>query len=495
MPYAELRTAGITVGIECRDSGPPALVGLTARGVDVRLDHPVPAVEIMCPSLGHAMPAQLLSRTTIGSRLRYREHRAETGSGWSRLTVTSTDADGLIVDWSLFARDAVPAVTSRVRVTNSGSEDLALSQVASLSLAATGTVGDVPVLPDSLDLFTGTSDWLGENRWSRRPLRDVVADLTAPTFPPGHKSGVTWPARWAPGRRLVTFPSACWPPAARRTAWPGRSSTTGPGAGRSARRDGALPGTVRADRRRPPVDRACWPPASTSTPSRSRSPFGRGLDGAVAALTAHRRAARRPHPDHRRAAGGLQRLHEHPDGRPDHREAAAADRRGRRRRGRGVLHRRRLVRRRPGTGGTASANGSRPRPGSPAASGRCSTAIREPRHGARVCGWSRRSSGSQPGRRPSCRRGLPPAATGVRVVEHGPLPPRSAPPGRSGPPRRGRSTGSSTTSASGYFKLDYNIDPGPGTDRAAASPGAGLLRPQPGATLPGWTACWTAIPS
>ena len=84
---------------------------------------------------------------------------------------------------------------------------------------------------------------------------------------------------------------------------------------------------------------------------------------------------------------------------------------------------------------------------------------------------------------------------GVRRRRARAIPPRPAAPGRPSRTSTRSWTGSSTSFGIGYFKFDYNIDPGAGTDRDADSLGDGLLRPQPRPPRLARPASSTAIPS
>ncbi len=113
-------------------------------------------------------------------------------------------------------------------------------------------------------------------------------------------------------------------------------------------------------------------------------------------------------------------------------------------------------------------------PGSRAGSRRCSTTSASAAW-CRACGWSRRWSASAARSPTSCRPRRSCSAVGVRVRRARPLPPRPAPPA----PRVAHLDEVVDRLVEelgvGYFKLDYNIDPGAGTDHDADSAGAGLL--------------------
>ena len=153
----------------------------------------------------------------------------------------------------------------------------------------------------------------------------------------GDQRGLMVDRRAAAGRRSGRV---------RRTPWAGRSSTTGRGTTRSARPGAAATCCSAGRPTRSTSGRASSPPDDAvhdgagrrSSPERiatARSPRSPGNAARCGDAA----------PDRRPDAGGLQRLHEHADGRPDDGEAAAADRRRGRGRGGVLLHRRRLVRR------------------------------------------------------------------------------------------------------------------------------------------------------
>ena len=170
--------------------------------------------------------------------------------------------------------------------------------------------------------------------------------------------------RLALGGRRVHAPRRGPRPGPRRQARP---------AGRGQRR---VPRAARPGRRRAPLAGHAEPRATTfTTVPAGVAVSAAGFEGAVAGLTAVRRAIRRPHEDSRRLPVIFNDYMNTLMGNPTTErllpliDAAARGRRG------VLLHRRRLVRRgRPRAGGTRSAPWKPSRPGFPAGSPRCSTA-------------------------------------------------------------------------------------------------------------------------
>ena len=204
-PTIELSSGALTVEINCPEDAPATISRFDVAGaLAIDLDAGLAAVEVLSPSHGHFSPVQGLSGTSLGARLRYVDHRSEHADGVDRLVVDLATDDGVEASWRLSARVGVPAMTSQVTISNRRADDLVLLEAASLSLPVSGRVGDARVTTNGLDLFSGTSDSAGENRWSRRPLRDTVVNLSTEAHHYPQKAGHV--ARsfgtWSTGRDL-----------------------------------------------------------------------------------------------------------------------------------------------------------------------------------------------------------------------------------------------------------------------------------------------------
>jgi alpha-galactosidase len=121
-----------------------------------------PFVEILIAGEGRDHVSRRFSETSIGRRLR------TTSSGESVLEQRD-DATGLIARLDL-ERTAGGGVRATTTVTNDGAEPVLLLGVTSLVIGLSAG-------PEAFDLLTADSEWLGEGRWTRRPLRDVLPDL------------------------------------------------------------------------------------------------------------------------------------------------------------------------------------------------------------------------------------------------------------------------------------------------------------------------------
>lgn len=147
---------------------PVSLAAVTVDGRHHEL-HAVPAIEVLTVGNGHRPASDRLAHTSLGERFRYAGHTDVRAGATSILTI-SQEAAGLAADWILERRDGSDVIRSTVRVTNTGSSPVVLRSVASWSAGFTPATED----PDALlswDRVVGVGDWLGEGRWTREPLR------------------------------------------------------------------------------------------------------------------------------------------------------------------------------------------------------------------------------------------------------------------------------------------------------------------------------------
>ncbi|MCG5220323.1 alpha-galactosidase [Streptosporangium sp. KLBMP 9127] len=247
-----------------------------------------PLVEVTATGHGRHWSSHRLIDTTIGARMRYRDHHAV----GDRLTVELHDPQtGLVAEVSYRSPEGLPVLRSEVLLRNEGNSTLLLESVTSL------VISGLPV--EAADLMWADNDWLAEYRWQRRPLRVTSPQLSdrirygngkgcftlagqgawssCGNLPMGgltdRESGRTWlwqiehnggGWRWECGEREGTAYVAL----------------SGPGDSHHGWRHPLAPGE---EFRTVPVALALG-----------------DHDGAFAALTRYRRAIRRPHPDHQR---------------------------------------------------------------------------------------------------------------------------------------------------------------------------------------------------
>ncbi|MFI0924965.1 glycoside hydrolase family 36 protein [Streptomyces sp. NPDC021012] len=286
------------------EHGAPRLTRLGApgdKGAAPRPGAPLPLVEVTTADLGRHWSGRHLVNTVLGGRLRHRAHRATRDGDWHVLAVELHDPEsGLTAEAVYRSPDGLPVLRAEVVLRNEGPRTLHLESVA--SLVAGCLTGADPAALDDADLLWAENEWFAECRWHRQPLRvsspersgrfhttsgrstRVVAGQgvwsSCGHLPMGgltdRESGRTWlwqiehnggGWRWECGVRDDTAYAALYGPDGADHGW----------------RHPLEPG---AEFRTVPVALAYGAEG--------------GPDAAFAALTAYRRATRRPHTDHHR---------------------------------------------------------------------------------------------------------------------------------------------------------------------------------------------------
>ncbi|NKE61196.1 alpha-galactosidase [Lentzea sp. PSKA42] len=283
--------------VDVSSDGPVGVRSLSAGGG--RADRPraaQPLVEVLVAGEGRARVSHRFSETAVGRRMVYAGSARRTDGRWSELHLDLRDEQtGLAARTTFRSVDGVAACQVSTTVTNHGLEPVVLQGLTSFA------AGFGCARVEDVDLLRADSEWLGEGRWVRRPLRDgAVPDLNLGLHGQDGRGrvAVVSTGTWSTGTALPTGGVVD-----RRTgqAWLWQIEHNGAWRWEVAeRRDGpyvALLGPTDIDH---PVARssACCPAACrfTSVPV-SVAVSGSGVDGAIAALTAHRREIVRPHRD------------------------------------------------------------------------------------------------------------------------------------------------------------------------------------------------------
>ena len=155
---------------EWADDRPVRVTELTRDGETFRV-YSVPLVEILTARHGRLPASERLAHTELGSRLRYRSHDEERDAAARRLTVRQA-GDGVEAAITLEILDTAPrAVRATVQVRAEGEDAVVLRSVTSWSAGFTQADGTALEKLDGWERISGTSDWLGEGRWSRSALR------------------------------------------------------------------------------------------------------------------------------------------------------------------------------------------------------------------------------------------------------------------------------------------------------------------------------------
>ncbi|MEJ3747686.1 alpha-galactosidase [Actinomycetes bacterium KLBMP 9797] len=257
-----------------------------------RADGP-PLVEIMTAATGRSPSSLRYCETEVGRRLRYVGHHGSRDGAWHRLRLDLADpVTGLAVQVTLESADGVPALRSRTRVRNASDEPVVLLAVTSLSVGAFAPA-------DETELLWAESDWLAEGRWHRTPVRAAgLADLNLGAHGQDPRGRVTATSHgtWSSGSRLPTGGLST-----KDRVWLWQVEHNGAWHWEvGERRDGVSVAVLGPTDIEHQWRTELAPGQEFASVPASMAVSTVGWEDAVAHLTAHRRASRRPHPDHER---------------------------------------------------------------------------------------------------------------------------------------------------------------------------------------------------
>ncbi len=317
---------GLELRIDVGHDGMARLTRLSAAGArQPSADAGLPLLDVVLAGEGRSWSGGRYCESEAGYRFRYAGHDSNRGDGgaWRELLVELDDPQtGLRAEVHyrvLAGRAPGGALRSWVRLVNRGARPVTVESVTSFLYGGPGAGTGHDGLAD-LDLLWAENDWMAEGRWQVRALREALPDIGRQGLgaDPRGCFAVTSTGSWSSGRYLPagalvnrrTGHAWAWQiehnggwhwevgECARRAA--------GPGPGPDGRHSpaGAVSGAYLA--LLGPVDaahqwRVTLSPGDhfTSVPVGVAVSSG-GFDGAIAGLTAIRRAIRRPHEDAQR---------------------------------------------------------------------------------------------------------------------------------------------------------------------------------------------------
>lgn len=280
----------------------------SANEIDGDLTAPLflPLVEVVLAGSGRNRSGERSIHAVAGSQLRYQGREEMWAGGWSWLRVDLADPEsGLTAQVFLRSPDAVAAVQSTVCVTNGGGRRLVLESVTSFVIS--GLVAEPDGTADSdestdnlagLDVLWADNDWLAEGRWRRCALREVLVDVDRPRHHQDPRSSFVRASQgtWSTGRHLPTG-ALVSRGHGRALAWQVESSAgwrweVGEHSGTAYL---ALLGPTDADHHWRQV---LEPGESFTTVPAAVAFADAAFEDAIGELTKYRRALRRPHLDH-----------------------------------------------------------------------------------------------------------------------------------------------------------------------------------------------------
>ncbi|HTX29351.1 MAG TPA: glycoside hydrolase family 36 protein [Streptosporangiaceae bacterium] len=317
--------------IEVDRDGMARLTRLSAPGGSaLARDAALPLLDVIVTGEGRGWSGGRYCESEAGARFRYAGHVEGAADGpWRELRVDLDDpVTGLRAEVFYRVLDSSgpgaggaggAGLRSWVRLENRGARPVTVESVTSFLYGGLGTGPGPDDLAD-LDVLWAEYDWMAEGRWQARPLRDALPDISrlALGADPRGCFSLTSAGSWSSGRYL---PAGAIVNRRSGHAWAWqiehnggwhwqagecthRSAAAGPGprgrhapAGTAGGAYLALLGPTDAGHHwRVTLD----PGEAFTTVPASVAVSPEGFDGAVAGLTAVRRAIRRPHEDGRR---------------------------------------------------------------------------------------------------------------------------------------------------------------------------------------------------
>ncbi|MFF2327092.1 MULTISPECIES: alpha-galactosidase [unclassified Streptomyces] len=275
--------------------GRTRLAGIAPGRAPGGFDALLPLVELVTTERGHRA-GERFDRTAAGLDLRYVAHRESVVDGVAVLEVDHRDPfSGLEATVRYARRPGTPVLSSSVRVRNNGASPVQLLFVSSFVLG--DTTWDVA----STAIRLASSEWLAESRWRRGGYAelggpDVAMAAHAGATPRGCLA-VTGRGTWSTGRSVPM--GALESPDGATLLWQVESNggwrfqvAVGPGPGPSGALELVTCGPTDPDHAWSPV---LAPGDAFTTPVTTLAFSPLSFEDAVAALTAYRRADRRPY--------------------------------------------------------------------------------------------------------------------------------------------------------------------------------------------------------
>ncbi|HEY0259883.1 MAG TPA: glycoside hydrolase family 36 protein [Lacisediminihabitans sp.] len=202
----------ISLAIDWSGDRPATICGI-ALGRLPEGDHPAvarrsqPLVEVLVLGDGHALSNTRFSHTGVGARLRYRDHTVSTDAhGRDILTLTQVDdTTGLVATSTFAAYPGVPAIQTETTLTNEGALRQVVQMVSTFATGAFITRGESI---QDVSLLRGRSEWCGESRWAWTPLHgpDGLPDINTTLHDHDARGTLTTVSKstWSSGEYLPT---------------------------------------------------------------------------------------------------------------------------------------------------------------------------------------------------------------------------------------------------------------------------------------------------
>lgn len=161
----------LTIDFAWSADSAPRIAAVTRGPLHLEMPEGLPLVELLTVSNGHSLASDRLVHTLIGHEARYVSHRELVTVRGASLSITVQHPATLLeLEIRLELLSGVSVIRSTVVVTNGGTEPMVLRALPTLSVYLGGD--SISTIRDWTVSYA-LSDWLGEGRWVREKLDGV----------------------------------------------------------------------------------------------------------------------------------------------------------------------------------------------------------------------------------------------------------------------------------------------------------------------------------
>lgn len=195
--------------------GPVTVTQLRMRNTDLIFEDPISFVQVTTAKQGHTYASSRLVHTVLGDEFRYLAHHPSSDGGEALLEVELATEDGLHATATFTVPSGCAALRCTVSVRNMTGDPVVLRSVATWA-SRLGSL-QTPAAFESWSLLSARTDWLGESRWSSQALRgssfpELSEELTKQN-PRGDLHQIST-GTWSTGKYLPTAalvsPTVSW---------------------------------------------------------------------------------------------------------------------------------------------------------------------------------------------------------------------------------------------------------------------------------------------
>ncbi|ARC58203.1 Alpha-galactosidase [Frondihabitans sp. 762G35] len=163
---------GLTLTFDLRAGAAPTLTSVWSESTGLHeIAAGLPLMDVLVVDAGHALANTRLVHTAVGEDLVYVSHDTRDDESGVTLAIIADDPSRhLRVTMTLTSPWGAPAFTSRVRVENTGSEKSVVLQQVATWAAYAGRSPERGSEASDWVLTRGYSDWLAEGRWTGEAL-------------------------------------------------------------------------------------------------------------------------------------------------------------------------------------------------------------------------------------------------------------------------------------------------------------------------------------